>query len=150
MNENMNADDFEQRLSRQPMRKVPVEWRSQILSTAAATASSTTRHRVGSGFSVSETLRAQMVTLLWPSPKAWGALAAIWLFLTAANRATVNLAEPSANSGARPAAASIAAWKEQERILAELIQPEETRSPEASRPAKPRPRSELSGLPRMS
>jgi hypothetical protein len=150
MNENMNADDFEQRLQGQPMRKVPAEWRSQILSTAAAAAGSTTRHRVGWGFGVFEILRAEMVALLWPSPKAWVGLAAIWLFLAGANRATLNPAEPSASSGARPAAACIAAWKEQERILAELIQPGETQSPEASRPAKPQPRSELSGLPRMS
>ena len=149
MNENMNADDFEERLRNQPLREVPVDWRSQILSAAEKATGSTKCHPVGSVFTSTTTLRAQVVSLLWPSPKIWAGLAVIWLLLAVANQATFNPTKLSADSVARPAAVTIAAWKEQQRILAELMQPGATPR-EASSPTKPGPRSELTGLPRMS
>jgi hypothetical protein len=149
MNENMNADDFEQRLERQPMREVPAEWRSQILSAARTAAGSTRRHR-GSAFSRFGGWRAQVVSLLWPSPRIWAGLAAVWVLLAAANRLTFNPTELAAAPAARPAAATLAAWKEQKRILAELMQSGGPSTAEVASPAKPRPRSELTGLPRMS
>jgi hypothetical protein len=77
-------------------------------------------------------------------------LAAIWLLLAGANRAMFNSTEPSADSGSRPIAGSVAAWKEQARILAELMQPAEPSSTTASSSAKPRPRSQLTSPLRMS
>src|SRR6516225_9752759 len=121
----MNADDFEQHLERQPMRRVPTEWRSQILSAASGAAVSRQDWYPGLGRTLLGTLRRHAGSLLWPSPKAWASLAGIWLLLVAANQAIFNSTEPSANSGSRPIAGSVAAWKEQARILAELIQPAE-------------------------
>jgi hypothetical protein len=146
----MNADNLERRLQGQPIRDVPAEWRSQILSTAAAAAGSTRDHHPGSVLTAFLRLRTQVVTLLWPSPKVWASLAAIWLLLAVANRALFNPAEPSVNSGAQPFAGSVAAWKEQARILAELMQPAEPPSTAASSSAKPRPRSQLTSRLRMS
>ena len=149
MNEPMNPDDFETRLQGQPMRQVPAEWRAEILSTAREAAGSVNpQHagRVSTSFSI---LRAQLVSLFWPSPKAWAGLAIVWLVLAGANRIALKSSEDLVHSGVRPSAATIAAWKEQERILAELIQPGGTAKAEAVSPARPRPRSELTGRLRM-
>jgi hypothetical protein len=146
----MNADDFEQHLKSQPLCRVPAEWRSQIVSAAKAAAVSTRDQYHGLGRSGLPILRKQVISWLWPSPKLWASLAAIWLLLAGANRAMFNSTEPSADSGSRPIAGSVAAWKEQARILAELMQPAEPSSTTASSSAKPRPRSQLTSPLRMS
>ncbi len=146
----MNADDFEERLQNQSMRQIPAEWRAEILSAAREGASSAQTHRAEPVPTSFSSLRAQIALLLWPSPKAWAGLAAIWLVLAGANQVTLKPTERLAHSGAPAAAATIAAWKEQERILAELTQPGGTPKVEALNPAKPRPRSELTGPLRMS
>ena len=145
----MNPDDFEQRLQRQPMRDVPAQWRSQILSAAHAAAGST-RHAAADSEFTSLDVRAELISWLWPSPKVWVGLAVIWLLLAGANRAIFSQNARPANSEPHPDAASLAAWKEQSRILAELMQPAESSAAEAASRAKPRPRSERTGLPRMS
>jgi len=91
-----------------------------------------------------------MVSLLWPSPKVWAGLAAVWLLLAAANRALLSAPGSFTDSGPRQADRTIAAWKEQERILAELIQPQEASTAQSSSPGKPGPRSQLTGRLRMS
>ena len=150
MKQHMNADKLERRLQRQSIRDIPAEWRTQILSTAAAAAGSTRNHHLRSVLTVFVRLRNQIVSLLWPSPKVWASLAAIWLLLAGANRAMFNPTEPSAISGPRPVAGSVATWKEQARILAELMQPAEPANAERSIPAKPLPRSQLTSRLRMS
>jgi len=56
-------DQFEELLKSQPLRHVPPEWRAEILASAPAPCSADWR-----GW-------------LWPSPYAWGALAAVWLVI---------------------------------------------------------------------
>ena len=70
----MNTDDFEKRLQREPLRSPPAAWREDILSAA--------RSRIpapdaGAGAGLLAGWR------LWWSrfPVAWGAVAAIWLFV---------------------------------------------------------------------
>lgn len=108
----MNADDFELRLQRQPLRAPPPEWRVEILAAAQrqrsgraggpspakpgalGTARPTGEERrsaVGHGWSQSgvplpgwvEQVRAW----LWPHPLAWGALAACWAVVGVLNSA---------------------------------------------------------------
>src|SRR5712692_650543 len=80
----MNFDDFEQRLQRQPLRHVPPEWRAEILSNAHH-ASRIITPRVSLWRAILSTLNSQLSTFLWPSPKAWASLAAIWLLLLIVN-----------------------------------------------------------------
>ena len=146
----MNADEFEQSLEHQPIRQVPADWRGQILSAAREASGSAKHYSAASVPTTFSIWRAHLASLLWPSPKAWTALAAVWLLLAGANRITLSFTPGLADAGTRLAPATIAAWKEQERILDELIQPAGIPKAEAIAPAKPRPHSELTGPPRMS
>ena len=67
--------EFENDLKKQLLRQVPGHWRAQILAQAAAQAR-TYKHE------------PWWVALLWPSPKAWGTLAAAWALMIAFDIAT--------------------------------------------------------------
>jgi hypothetical protein len=75
-------DDFEQRLSRQPLKGPPAEYRAVIMDAANSMIASE-----GPFAEVGKKTRerpwfAQLVHgCLWPHPAAWGALAAVWLLL---------------------------------------------------------------------
>jgi hypothetical protein len=86
----MKTDDFEKQLQRQPLRSVPEEWRDQILSAAARHCD----HAAGSAERA--TRRSWLRELLWPSPYAWGGLAAVWLIVLGLNFTT---ARPGSSSG---------------------------------------------------
>ena len=140
----MSANDFEERLQRQPLRQIPGEWREQILSAARQASSSqpathTTHHAVPSLLS---TIHHQLSTLLWPHPTAWAGLAAVWLVIAGLNL-TTREASPRFARHASPLSPQVfMAFQEQERVLAELIGPRETPVAERPKPAVPRPRSE--------
>src|ERR1041385_8337991 len=78
----MNSDDFEKRLQRQPLRELPQDWREKILQEAesARHSSSVIRH------SFLSTINSGLSTLLWPNPKAWAGLAAVWVLIFALHR----------------------------------------------------------------
>jgi hypothetical protein len=60
-------DEFERQLSQQPLRPPPPGWRAEILASAGKI---TTPAWVWRDW-------------LWPSPAAWGALAAVWILFFA-------------------------------------------------------------------
>jgi hypothetical protein len=111
-------DEFEQFLSKQPLRSVPPEWRRELLVAR----------------------QPWWREWLWPSPVAWAALGCVWLVIVVLNLAV----RPSVHETAKRtplAATDVAfAFAERRRLLAELTAPETTRR----RPqAEPGPRSEL-------
>jgi hypothetical protein len=57
-------NDFERKLARQEFRAIPAEWRAEILPSAAP---------------VVKEPRKSWLDWLWPAPRAWGAVAALWL-----------------------------------------------------------------------
>ena len=139
MNQN---DQFEQRLQRQPIRQLPAHWREDILSVARAGSPhpSTEDFRPLGWLS---TLNAQLATLLWPRPKAWAGLAALWLVILGVNFATRGT---SPTLEARPVTpiSPDTLWllKQREQLLAEMsggFEPREAGRPKA---APPRPRTE--------
>jgi len=136
----MNSDDFEQRLQRQPPRQIPPEWRAEILSQAHH--ASRTTHHVSAWRAMLSTLNSQLSTLLWPSPKAWASLAVIWLLLLIANTSTSDKSTAVAGAVSRPAPERLMAWREQERMLTELLGPREIPVAEKPKPAAPSTRSE--------
>ena len=131
----MNLDDFEARLSRQPLRPVPPAWRDEVLRSAAAGHSSR-----------SSTLNPQPSTFwrswLWPSPVAWAGLAATWVVILALNHAA---APPMSASGPR-FAGSINSYVLLSRLAEEtdLLSETPTAPPAAERPRRaiPGPRSD--------
>ena len=81
--------------------------------------------------------------LFWPHPRAWAALAAVWLAIIAID---LSLREPSPPALARrpqaPAPQVLAALKEQKRLLAELLGSAPPAEAVPVGGVAPRPRSE--------
>ena len=137
----MNADEFERRLQRQPLRQAPCEWRAEILT--AARDAQTVRHasRITHRSWLS-TFNHQLSTLFWPHPKAWAGLAAVWIFIFAVN---FSLRDPSPRMAEKSAPPSpevmVALWKQQ-RMLAELVGPREEHDADRSKTQAPQPRTQ--------
>ena len=138
---NDETEQFERRLSRQPLRQIPSEWRGEILAAArdAQTIchpSPVTRH----GWLT--TFNQQLSTLFWPHPKAWAGLAAVWIFIFAVNFSMRDSAPRRAEKSAPPSPEVIVELRKQQRFFAELIGPRETRDADRPRIFTPRPRGE--------
>lgn len=63
-------DDFEQRLSGAPLREIPAEWRARILRRASASVAPPP-----------PTWWEVLSAWLWPSPRAWAAVGAVWMLI---------------------------------------------------------------------
>lgn len=141
----MNTEDkFEQRLHRQPVKQIPPTWREEILSTArAATTRPATRDpRQG----LLSTLNVQLSTFLWPYPKAWAGLAAVWLVVLGLNFAAHESTPPNeARLATVPSPEMRRMLKAQERLFAELIGQTASREAEPPKAVPPRPRSQRCG-----
>ena len=106
----MNSDDFEKRLQRVPLREIPPDWRESILRRAAPSQPSTLDPRP-SFFS----------TLFWPNPKAWAGLAAVWVLIFAL-RLGASGGSPMVAAIPTPSSPDVVAtFKDQQKILVELI-----------------------------
>ena len=138
---NDETEPFERRLSRQPLREIPGEWRAEILAAAHAAqpschSSLVTRH------SFLSTLNQQLSNYLWPHPKAWAGLAAVWILILAVNF-SVREAPPGLAAKSAPSSPeTMVELKKQQRLFAELVG--ENKAPDADRQRifSPRPRSE--------
>jgi hypothetical protein len=137
----MKPEELEQKLSRQPLRQVPTEWREQIL-TAAESAGSARHSPPATQPSWLSTLNAQLSTFLWPHPRAWAGLAAIWIVIFAVNFSMRDRSPAVAEKFAPPAPEVIVELRQQQRLLAELIGPRDTSVADRSKPLVPQPRSE--------
>jgi len=140
----MKPDDFESRLSRQPLRQIPAGWRGEILS--AAREGQTIRH---SSFVIRRswlsTLNSQLSTIFWPHPKAWAGLAAVWILIFAVDFSVRDKSPVRAEKAAPPSPEVIAELRQQQRMLAELIGSSQAREAELPR-FLPLPRSERVGV----
>jgi hypothetical protein len=122
-NKEASMDSFEKRLRSQAMRRVPPEWREEILGAArtgapSAHISRTTHHDFLSS------IRQTLVALLWPHPKAWAGLAAAWLLVMASNYYEAETVFTVSQAPSVPASPElIMAIKQQRRELARLVDP---------------------------
>src|ERR1700722_16739041 len=117
----MKPDDFEQQLQRQPLRPVPTAWRADILK--AVDAASSVPHAPRPTPSLLSTINSQLSSLLWPCPKAWAGLAAVWLVILAVNYANEDKSEILEAKSPPPSPQMMMALQEQRRMLARLIEP---------------------------
>jgi hypothetical protein len=132
---NDETEQFERRLSRQPMRQAPRELRADILS-ATKQASRPTSHA-----SFLSTLNHQLSTLFWPHPKAWAALAAVWIFIFALNFSIRDKMPMVAEKVLPPSPEVVAELRQQKLLFAELIGSSDAREAESPK-FFPRPRTE--------
>lgn len=136
----MSPEDFEQKLQRQTIRQVPTEWRERILSAAQGGYGAPSGLK-GQAFRRLFLSPASLVsTFLWPSPKAWAGLAAVWLGILALNFANADHTEALAQRRSLPPETLIT-LKQQEQLLSELLPPNPP-SPTPPKVAVPQPRSE--------
>ena len=110
-------NDLEQQLAQQELKRAPSEWRDAILSAAASAQSRAAR---------TDSSIPWWRALIWPSPRAWAVLAGAWVLV-----ALIQLTMPSVGSSkiapaAVMSAGAVEAWREQQRLLAELF-PQERR-----------------------
>jgi len=140
----MKPDPFEEKLRNQPLRRVPPEWRQEILraaSNADKPRMPSTNVAAGSWSELLSTLRSRLAAILWPCPRAWAGLAAVWVGMLLFNHEIA----PKGTSLAREtpsAAANVVGWREQERLLTELMGPQNAPVADRPRPSSARPRSE--------
>ena len=137
---NDDTEQFERRLSHQPLRQVPREWRAEIL---AATESAA---RPKSHASFLATFNQQLATLFWPHPKAWAGLAAVWILIFAVNFSMRDKSPVLAEKSAPPSPAMIVELKQQQRMYAELIGANETPDADRRKTFMPQPRSECAEI----
>jgi hypothetical protein len=141
MENEMKSDDFEQKLRQQPIRQVPQAWRAEILATASQASRLNVDARPSRGFL--STLNSRLSTLLWPHPKAWAGLAAIWIGILTINFFTADPTGQIARNVSEPSPELMIALQEQRRELARLTESGSAYDLERPRSSPPRPRSEL-------
>jgi hypothetical protein len=133
--------NFEQRLSRQPLRQIPPAWRAEILVAARDVQASrhpspVTRHNWLATFS------QQLSTLFWPHPKAWAGLAAVWILVFAVNFSMRDGSPRLAVTSAPPSPEVMVELKKQQWMFAELVGANEPLDANRRKFFLPRPRSE--------
>ena len=136
-----DTEQFEQRLKRRSLRQMPAEWRGDILA-AACEAQRINSSRPVARPSFLSVLRERLASVLWPHPVAWGGLAAVWILIFAVHF-SIRDGEPAlAEKVVAQSPEVVAQLKQQQRLLAELLGPDDL--PDADRPKifVPKPRSQ--------
>jgi hypothetical protein len=81
--------------------------------------------------------------LLWPAPRAWAGLAAVWLVILVVDFTTREALPADLANRAVPATlVQRELLSEQHQLFAELVGPAEPRVPDRPKPAAPQPRSQ--------
>jgi len=80
--------------------------------------------------------------LVWPCRRIWIGLAAVWILIFIFNFSQHDKSEMMARKTPPPSPEMILAFRQQERLLAELIGPDVTRVAEPPKTFSPRPSSE--------
>jgi hypothetical protein len=80
--------------------------------------------------------------LVWPSRRIWTGLAAVWVLIFIFNFSQRDPAEMMAWKSPPSSPEMILTFPQQERLMAELIGPNETQAVAPSKPFLPQPRSE--------
>lgn len=80
--------------------------------------------------------------LVWPSRRIWTGLAATWMLIFVFNFSQRDPSELMARKSPPPSPEMILTFSQQERLLAELIGPNEAHAVEPPKPFLPQPRSE--------
>jgi hypothetical protein len=87
-------------------------------------------------------IRLSFRELVWPCRRTWAALAAVWITLFIFNASQRDKSELAARKLPPPSPEMILTFRQQEKLLAELIGPNEPQAAAPPKPFLPQPRSE--------
>jgi hypothetical protein len=91
---------------------------------------------------LAKAIRLPFQELIWPCRRIWTGLAAVWILIFVFNFSQRDPSELMARKAPPPSPEMILAFRQQQRLLAELIGPNETRAAEPPKPFLSQPRSE--------
>lgn len=143
----MKTDSFEQLMQRQPLRPLPSAWREEILGVAGAAAgpgyvSSQPSYRLNwrewAGWALVKLWRE----LIWPCRRTWAGLAAVWLLLLTLQLVSRDPAEVAVRSTPPPSPEVLMVLRQQQLLLAELVERSESRPANRPKAVPARPRSQ--------
>ena len=136
-------NEFEQKLSHQPLRRIPDEWRAEILREGrrAAVPNNNNTWDADTASLPQLNWRTAFLNFFWPNPKAWAGLAAVWIFIFAVNFSMRDSSSRVAEKAAPPSPEVVAELRHQKLLFAQLIGSSDAREAE---PPKffPRPQTE--------
>jgi len=132
-------NEFEQKLSRQPLRQISAKWRAEILGVCVESRFADPSPEPPRHF----TFAGRLADLFWPHPKAWAGLAAIWILIFAINFSIRDRTPAVAEKYAPPSPEVLAELKQQQRLFAELIGANDWREADRQKLFSPKPRSEF-------
>lgn len=133
----MNEDVFEEHLRRQPWRPLPKAWRKEIITGALTPPRSAARSRTAP-----PRWLEVMDYLLWPSPRAWAGVAALWLAALAGNLVQHGAASAPGPSESLAITRQHETLPQRQRILAEWLNSIESAPPPPSQAPMP-PRGDV-------
>jgi len=138
----MNDDtQFENRLRHQRVKPVPGEWRDDILREAKR-AVKVQRLSPENSYSLLANLKSRLASVLWPVPRAWAGLAAVWVAILVMNFSAADKTAAAAMVGPPPSRETMQALKQQQRLLAELVERPELPKADSPRTNPLGPRSQ--------
>ena len=135
---NEDIESFERQLQAQPVKKIPAEWRAEILAAAKFIVVEKSRNDPNLITKTASWWR----DLFWPHPKAWAGLAAVWILIFIFNFSTRDKMPVVAEKSAPPSPEVLVELKNQQRMFAELVGAHEPSDADRQKSFLPRPRSE--------
>jgi hypothetical protein len=129
-------NEFEQRLRQAPMKPVPADWRAEILAAAQPVAPTAARDLPKRAF------QPWWQALLWPHPKAWAGLAAVWIIILGLNVSQRDDAPVRAEKSSPPSAETLVELRQQQQMLAELLGGHELPTADRPKTASPQPHAQ--------
>ncbi|HEX9047341.1 MAG TPA: hypothetical protein VF988_09970 [Verrucomicrobiae bacterium] len=91
-------------------------------------------------------LRASLSALLWPHPKAWAALAAVWICIFCLNLSMREAKPAGASKSLAATPVAVAELRQQQKMFADLVGATEPRAADRRPLFSPKPRSEWMGV----
>jgi len=138
----MNDDtQFENRLRHQRLKPLPGEWREAILREAKR-AVKVQRLSPENSYSLLADLKFRLASLRWPVTRAWACLAAVWVTILVMNFSAADKTGATTMVGSPPSRETMQALKQQQRLLAELVERPEVPKADSPRTNPSGPRSQ--------
>ncbi|MGB8369977.1 MAG: hypothetical protein ACLPYZ_13555 [Limisphaerales bacterium] len=125
-----------------PTPETQIRWEKAIQAAADVNRRKQTVHELTFAATLANAIRLSFLKLVWPCRRTWTALAAVWIALFIFNVSQRDKSELAARKLPPPSPEAIIAWRQQERLLAELIGPSAPGDAEQRKIFLPKPRTE--------